>query len=250
MKRCNYFTALLRVGFVLLSLSLSTLAQSVGDKDLFFRSVTDGTVEVVREGLNSHPDWANAELFSGIRPLYRAAVLGREEIAALLLSAGADVNATTDRGTSALHAAATNGNEAIFDHLVAAGAQVDLANDNGHTPLHLAVRFHHPALVHKLIACNADVNAQDASGRTPLHYAAGLGLTESVVLLLAAKAHLDPVDKFGFTPLGRCRTFRRNDFETVAQILLGEGATDLRPEAAWAKPESPAAPGAGETPVP
>ena len=44
------------------------MAQSVGDLDEFFRSVTDGTVEIVREGLRQHPEWANAELFSGIRP--------------------------------------------------------------------------------------------------------------------------------------------------------------------------------------
>lgn len=229
-----------------LSMTMTSMAQSVGDLDEFFRSVTDGTVEIVREGLRQHPEWANAELFSGIRPVYRATVLGREEIVAVLISAGADVNATTERGTLALHAAAQNGHEKIFDRLIAAGAKVDRANDTGQTPLHLAVRYNHPQLTRKLLEQGADPSRADTGGRTPLHFAAGLGLRDSVDLLLAHGADLDPVDHEGFTPLGWCRTLKRNEFESVAQILQGKGGTDLRPESAWVKPENPAAPGAGE----
>lgn len=227
-------------------MALSVSAQSVGDLDLFFRSVTDGRATVVREGLRQNPEWANAELFSGIRPVYRAAVLNREDVVIELIAVGADVNVKTDRGTSALHAAAQNGNEKIFDRLIAAGAKPDEANDAGQTPLQMAVRYRHPQLVRKLLELGADPSKADALGRTPLHYGAGMGLLEPVKLLLDKNAALDPVDSEGFTPLGWCRTLQRNEFESVSQLLQARGAKDLRPESAWAKPESPAAPGAGK----
>ncbi len=229
---------------------LPSHSQSVGDLDLFFRSVTDGRTEIVRDGLRQHPEWANAELFSGIRPIYRAAVLKRELVVAELIASGADVNAKTDRGTTALHAAAQNGDEKTFDRLLAAGAKLDEANDAGQTPLQLAVRFGHPSLVRKLLANGANPNRADAVGRTPLHYGAGLGLLESVELLLDKEAALDPVDAEGFTPLGWCRTLNRNEFEEVSRRLEARGAKDFRPESAWKKLESPAAPGAGQTEEP
>ncbi len=231
-------------------MAASVSAQSVGDLDGFFRSVTDGRVTVVKEGLRQHPEWANAELFSGIRPVYRATVLNREEIVVELIAAGADVSAKTDRGTTALHAAAQNGNEKIFDRLLAAGAKPDEANHAGQTPLQLAVRYNHPQLVRKLLEQGVDPNKADAIGRTPLHYGAGMGLLEPVRLLLGKSADLNAVDSEGFTPLGWCRTLRRNDFESVSQLLQAQSAPDLRPESAWDKPESPAAPGAGETKSP
>lgn len=246
LRKRNHLTTILLPGLAMLSMTMASWGQSVGERDEFFRSVTDGTVEIVTSDLQQHPEWANAELFSGIRPLYRASVLGREEIVALLLAAGADVNATTDRGTLALHAASQNGHEKIFDRLLAAGAKVDEANDTGQTPLHLAVRFNHPLLVQKLLEAGASPNRADMMGRTPLHYAAGMGLLRPVELLLAKGSVLDPVDREGFTPLGWCRSLKRNDFEAVSTLLEKNGAPDLRPESAWVGPESPAAPGAGQ----
>lgn len=220
---------------VLLALTLSSgiQAQESGDLDEFFRSVTDGRVEIVEEGLRRHPEWANAELFLGIRPVYRAAVLGREEVLALLLQAGADVNAVTDRGTHPLHASAEHGNTKITDRLLDAGANVNVANEAGQTPLFFAVRFAHPELAELLLARGASTEVTDRWGRTPLHYAAALGYLDCSRLLAENGAFLDAVDGDGFSPLGLCRTWKRNDFVAVAQYLVSKGAQDLRPEQAW-----------------
>jgi hypothetical protein len=231
-----------------LGLATGAWAQGTGDLDEFYRSVTDGRVQIVQAGLRRHPEWANAELFLGIRPVYRACVLGREEVVAALLKAGADVNATTDRGTHALHAAAQHGYSGIVDRLLAAGATVDAANDTGQTPLFYAIRFDHPELAEKLVAKGASVNIADRDGRTPLHYAAGLGRLAMARMLLENGARLDPVDQQGFTPLGLCRAWKRNQFEAVDRELSGRGATDRRPPSAWSGPESPARPGAGACP--
>lgn len=215
-------------------------AQPQGDLDEFFRSVTDGRVEIVREGLSRNPAWANAELFMGIRPVYRAAVLGREEVLALLIEAGADVNQTTKRGTHAMHAAAQNGHLGILEKLILAGAEIDPVNELGETPLILAVRYGHPKVVERLLAKGASLKSRDRLGRSPLHYAAGLGRLETTQLLLDNGAELGLVDNDGFTPLGLCRTWKRNDFEKAAELLQTKGAPDERPESAWPKPESPA----------
>lgn len=210
-------------------------AQGVGDLDAFFRSVTDGRVEVVKQGLSAHPDWKDAELFLGIRPVYRASVVGRDEVLAILLEAGADVNAVTDRGTHPLHAAAQNGYDKIMDRLLAAGATVDAANDAGQTPLFYAVRFGHPEMAEKLIARGASTQKVDKGGRTALHFSAGMGLLDSTRLLLAngAGADLNLVDHYGYSPLGLCRTWKRNEFAQVAKELEAAGAQDLRPQSAW-----------------
>lgn len=256
LTRCNHsarpFRRSLRHGMAALLLAACSLnaagaQQLTGDLDEFFRSVTDGRLEIVREGLTRHPEWANAELFLGIRPVYRASVLGRQEVVELLLQSGADVHATTDRGTHALHAAAQQGHDGIAQLLLSAEAPVDVSNDNGQTPLLLAVRSNRLSTVQLLMAHGADLAWSDKSGRTALHYAAGLGRLEIVRLLVDNGVDPDPVDREGFTPLGLARTWKRNDFEAVDQLLTRRGASDLRPEKAWptpAEPEevSPAAP--------
>jgi ankyrin repeat protein len=236
-RRRRQIVALLFV----ISCSTAAWAQPTGELDEFFRSVTDGRIEIVAAGLRQHPEWANAELFLGIRPVYRASVLGREEVLALLLEAGADVNATTDRGTHPLHAAAQHGYPKIMDRLLAAGATVDAANDAGQTPLFLAVRYGHEDLAERLVAKGASLQTVDWVGRTPLHYAAGLGHLASVRFLVDNGSPLDLVDSQGFSPLGLCQTWKRNEFELVSQYLTGRGARDLRPESAWVKVESPPA---------
>lgn len=222
---------------MLLALTMggAALSQETGNLDEFFRSVTDGRVEVVQEGLRQHPDWANAELFMGIRPVYRASVLERDEVLGVLLNAGGDVNAVTDRGTHPLHAAAQNGSTKIMDRLLNAGANVNVANDSGQTPLFFAVRFGHPDMAERLVAKGASVATSDRWGRTPLHYAAALGYLDCVRFLVENGAPLDPTDAEGFSPLGLCRSWKRNDFEKVARYLTDHGAQDLRPQEAWAK---------------
>jgi ankyrin repeat protein len=57
---------------------------------------------------------------------------------AVLVSAGANVNATDANGTTALHPAASNGWVTVIQLLADAGAKLDTENKNGVTPLALA----------------------------------------------------------------------------------------------------------------
>lgn len=204
-------------------------AQSDPDLDLFFRAVTDGRERVVSDLLVTHPDWVERELFLGIKPLYRASVLGRPAVVQVLLENGAKVNESTDRNTSALHAASQNGHQAVVGLLLAYKADPTAFDQDRDTPLHLAVRNKHLKVVSDLLQAGADPNVTNREGRTPLHEAAGLGRLDLVQALVEGGAQLDPVDSYGYTPLGWARTAKRNSFGDVGGYLEAKGATDRRP---------------------
>ncbi len=214
-------------------LSSCSVAQPVSDLDAFFRAVTDGRTDKVQADLGRHPEWVNAELFLGIRPLYRASVLGRAEVVAVLLKAGADVNATTDQQSYPLHAAARHGYLEILRELLAGGATVNVENSEGQTPLHIAARFKQTKAIEVLLAYGAETNLVDQNGRTPLHYASGLGQVDGMNLLLESGANFDVVDSEGFSPLGLSISWRRNNFLAVQEKLGSLGAVDAQPD--WAR---------------
>ena len=74
----------------------------------------------------------------GGTPLAWATVTGQSEAMELLISRGADVNATGSDGGTALHGAAFLGHEKAVDVLVRHGAKVNAANKSGSTPLDVA----------------------------------------------------------------------------------------------------------------
>ena len=199
------------------------------DVDAFYRAVTDGSQEVVAPLLKAHPDWVDRELFFGIRPLYRASVLGRADIAQMLIEAGADVGARTDRGNQPLHAAAQNGYLSVVEILLSHKAPTDQANENGMTALHIAALYKRDRVLKELLRNGADPNIVDKRGRTPLHLAAGLGRLDLVQPLVESGASLSVVDKAGYSPLGWARTAKRNSYGDVGGYLEAKGAKDIRP---------------------
>jgi uncharacterized protein len=76
----------------------------------------------------------------GWTPLIYASTEGHDDVAVLLLDAGADVNAGAPNGTTALMMAARNGHEKTVDLLLARGADANRRNDTGATALFWADR--------------------------------------------------------------------------------------------------------------
>ncbi|CAH8624964.1 unnamed protein product [Heterobilharzia americana] len=74
-------------------------------------------------------------------PLYVATYHGRSEIVDLLLSAGANVNATDKNGKTPLYVAVLHGHLALARKLLDAGASVNRVDHEGLGPLHMAVKF-------------------------------------------------------------------------------------------------------------
>lgn len=116
-------------------------------------------------------------------------------IAAMLVKAGADVNARYIDGQFALYRAVNSRHLAMVTLLVTAGARADMPFVDGETPLHLAAILGSIPIVSLFIKVGVNVNVRMAGGYTALHRAAQCGHGRIVKALLATGA--DPL--LGYT---------------------------------------------------
>ncbi|TCZ78623.1 ankyrin repeat domain-containing protein [Lysobacter sp. N42] len=147
-----------------------------------------------------------------------ACALGLPELAARLLSAGAEVDAVDAQGRTALHCAAMYAFTArdrtrvlaLLDTLMLAGADVNAAAA-GSTPLLLLLGARAEpgtgadedvllAALEQLLAQDATLDVRDPRGFGPLHLAALRGLAGVVQRLLRAGADPEQRDSLGRTP--------------------------------------------------
>ncbi|HEX3895023.1 MAG TPA: ankyrin repeat domain-containing protein [Rudaea sp.] len=158
-------------------------------------------------------------LKGGGTALMIAAALGFPDIAAVLLNAGADVDAADSSQTRALHAAAHfafHGRDAgraqqLLQTLLDHGATIDARNSEGQTPLLLLLGAHAEAgstadqktllsLLPLLLQRHADINVADNRGVTSLHACAMHGLLLLARALVAAGADTQLRDMCERTP--------------------------------------------------
>ena len=157
-------------------------------------------------------------------PVADAAMRGDTTRVRQLLKTGADVNAAQGDGMTALHWASARGDAAEVAMLVYAGARLEATTRNGnYTPLHLAARAGRVAALKALLKAGANANAATtAGGTTSLHFAAGMGSTESIQAILDAKVPVDVRDgSWAMTPLMWAANYDRVD---AVKLLLAKGA--------------------------
>uniref|UniRef100_A0A3B3IDE4 Uncharacterized protein n=1 Tax=Oryzias latipes TaxID=8090 RepID=A0A3B3IDE4_ORYLA len=114
-------------------------------------------------------------------PLHISSRLGKQDIVQLLLTNGADPDATTNSGYTPLHLAAREGHKDIAAALLDQGANLS----NGYTPLHIAAKKNQMEISTTLLEYGALTNTVTRQGITPLHLAAQEGSVDIVTLLLA-----------------------------------------------------------------
>lgn len=113
-------------------------------------AAADGNLEGIRKALEKCPALANAK-DNQWTPLHYAAEGGHAEVAELLITKGADVNArATMDGRTALHWAAFYGHIAVAEVLVTRGADANAKDDEGDTPLQIAQLNEHMDLANLL----------------------------------------------------------------------------------------------------
>lgn len=137
----------------------------------------------------------------GWRPLHNAtAELEVSGTVAPLLAAGAEVNVRTIYGETPLHFAASGKSYDEVAMLITAGADVNAADENGATAMMRATLYERDRdnLI-LLLDVGADVNAINAEGATGLHIAAAEN-PENVSLLLEAGADGTIKNNDGDTP--------------------------------------------------
>ena len=159
----------------------------------------------------------------GSTPLHAAAHWGSEECTKLLLGwMEADkIDTTNAFGWTALHWAGKGGHPEAAALLIKAGAKVNARNMKGNTPLHEACHNGKLEIMQTLLDNGSDVHAKTNDGETPLHIAAYLGFVDACNVLLKAGAVPDPLDAEEASPLYRAA--RGGEVEVV-EMLLKAGA--------------------------
>jgi ankyrin repeat protein len=140
-----------------------------------------------------------------------------------LLRNGADVNAAQGDGMTALHWAAANGDAALTRMLLSAGANIRATTRlGGITPLLMASEAGHAEVVATLLAAGAGANSSTATGATALMLAARSGNTDTVTRLVENGADINAKEKgFGQTALMVAAGLDRAD---VVKLLMSRGA--------------------------
>ena len=153
------------------------------------------TAVLIRAGAD-----VNAANAYGVTPLYFAATNGSAQMTELLLQAGADPNAALPTGETVLMTAARTGELATVQALLARGADVEARErDLGQTALMWALAERHVDVARLLIERGADVRVRSRSGFTPLLFAVRQGLPDGVTMLMAHGADVDEASADGMT---------------------------------------------------
>ena len=117
-------------------------------------------------------------------PLWDASIKGRNDIAQLLLSNGADISLSEKSGASPLYVAAAKGHSNVVQTLINNNASIDQATNDSATPLWIACQEGHLEVVQLLLNNKADPYKTKNSGSTPIFKAAQNGHTKIVEKLL------------------------------------------------------------------
>ena len=132
-----------------------------------------GTADEVREALINSTEITKTD-FNGVSALMLAASSNHDPaVIALLVSAGADVNARSVTGETALiYAAESNPNPGTVLALLKAGASLYDRDGLGRTPLMAAAWGNsNPAVIFALLKVGADAKAKNYLGKNALDYA-------------------------------------------------------------------------------
>jgi uncharacterized protein len=138
-------------------------------------AVTTGNANITGLLISSGADIEATSELLAMRPLHLAASYADIEVIGLLVAAGAELNSLTGEGETAVHIAVRLGLVNVVDLLLESGADVDVQEPSeGMTPLHIAAFQGSQPLVERLVTAGADPSVQDYNGRTPLFLASSM----------------------------------------------------------------------------
>ncbi len=198
-------------------------ARRVQDAEKLVRSIQQNDAENVQRLLSAGADPNEKGL--DYLPLMMAVLKRSKQIVEVLLTAGANVNATSEIGDTSLTMAVASGDTEIVDLLIERGADLTVRDKYGSTVLHKAARESDGEMMKRLLATGVDPNLKDSEDNTPLIIAPGnldvvTGKSIDIVRLLIEKgADVNAKNKYGGTPLHAAI-----GSEQTVKLLLEHGA--------------------------
>ena len=150
-----------------------------------FEECVAGLSERVMTRVRAHPEMLQAHSGDGWTPLHLAAFFGQTELANVLISDGANVDArsTNAMKNTPLHAAAAGGQVETAKLLLTRGADPNAKQEGGFTALHSAAQAGNRELIELLLANGAHVNVRADNNQAPLDLALTKGHGEVAELL-------------------------------------------------------------------
>ncbi len=181
----------------------------------------DGDLPIVEYLLSKGADVNARDTESKGTALLNAVTRGHMEVIKALLAAKADVSLRNSFDFNAFTTAVAGGNEEIAGMLLAAGAKPN-EGASGLTPLAFAVSSGDIEMIRFLVGHGADVNHGAKSGEQTALISAILGAQiESVKTLIELKADVNAAMKDGTTPL---KLARKGDQDEIVALLVAAGA--------------------------
>lgn len=198
--KVGWMLVLVASALVVLVRPAVTLAQDIDDP--FLVAVIKNDLTTVREMLAARPTLVNQTDTHGDTALFFATDQGLVDMTKLLIEKGAKLERDKKAkfGICPLTNALMKGHIEIALLLISKGANVQAKHNSGMTPLHWAAVMKDTSVAEVLLSKGARVNARDENGMTPLHFAAANGYIESVKLLLSKGANVNAKVE-GKTPL-------------------------------------------------
>lgn len=188
-----------------------------------------GDVAATMKCLTSGADIEETSAGIGETAFMLAASNGHCEILHILLSNGANIDATNGKGWTTLMLAARSGNLEVVDLLTSRGADVNHASPDRWTALAEAACRGNVAIMILLLRCKADTETPSMHDWTPLMHAAFKGDLEAVSLLLEAGADMDIISPHDETALLLAAAGKHTE---ICRMLLNAGCA---PEPPWVR---------------
>ncbi len=142
-----------------------------GDETSLCHAASSGNIEMMRLLLSCGAD-PNATIYDGTNVFdYALVPKNAKEVIALLFESGLPIEARDGVGATPLMLAALSGEEDIVRYLLECGADIHAVDADKQTPLMYAVEWESLEVAQLLLERGADVHARDCWGQTVMHYA-------------------------------------------------------------------------------
>jgi hypothetical protein len=171
-------------------------------------AIAHGDLADVKRHLARSPELVRSTPGAKLTPLHQAILRRKPDIVALLLDAGADLNAPDNANRTPLSMAVERGDATIVTLLLARHADATRRDRTGWTALHHAAAKNQIEIARLLLDAGVDPNALSELGGTPLHEAAAGASAAMVQLLLTRGANPAIRSKPGVTALDLAREFK------------------------------------------